>query len=260
VSDIVSLCYHGVSERWPSPMAVTPAQLRDQITYFLRRGYRPVTLTDAVDAPGDDRLLVVTFDDALASVYRLGLPVLERLGVVASIYAVASHVASGAPMDWPEVRRHLDGEHACELSGMTAAQLVDVDHRGWEVGSHTCSHPWLPTLDDAELAHELGDSRALLEELLGLPCPTLAYPFGAYDERVAAAAERAGYAAAVTLPNRLSAWPRHPSASERLTLPRIGVYRADERLRFRLKVAARVRALRESPAWGLVGAARRATR
>lgn len=258
--EIVSLCYHGVSESWPSPMAVTSGQLRDQVTHFLRRGYRPATVAEAAGAPPDGRVLVVTFDDALASVHRLGLPVLERLGVVATVYAPTTYIAAGTPMSWPEVARHLDGEHAAELDGMSIDELADVAGRGWEVGSHTCTHPWLPRLDDATLAHELQDSRAQLQELLGLPCRTLAYPFGAYDERVAAAADRAGYEAAVTLPSRLHPWPRRPTRQQRMTLPRIGVYRRDERLRFRIKVAAPVRALRESPAWSLVSSVRRVGR
>ncbi len=260
MSAVVALCYHGVSDRWPSPMAVTPAQLHDQVSHFLRRGYRATTVAEAASARAGERLLVVSFDDALASVHRLGLPVLESLGAVATVYAPTDPILSGTPMTWPEVAEHLATEHAAELDGMTVDELADVARRGWEVGSHTCSHPWLPTLSDADLARELRRSRHLLQEALDLPCRTLAYPFGAHDARVAAAAAAAGYEAAVTLPARVAAWPRNPSALERMTLPRIGVYRADERLRFRLKVAAPVRALRASPAWAAVGAARRSAR
>lgn len=260
MSETVSLCYHGVSPTWPSSLAVTPDRLRDQVAWFLRRGYEPVTVRDAARTPASGRRVVITFDDALRSVYDLALPVLEELGAVATVYAPSKYLADGTPMAWPEVAQHLETEHAAELEGMTIAQLQEVARKGWEVGSHTITHPWLPQLDDAALAHELSASKAQLEELLGLPIETLAYPFGAHDERVAAATAAAGYAAAVTLPDRVPAWPRSPDAGQRMVLPRVGIYHLDDERRFRLKVSRPLRALRRSPLWDAVTAVRRRLR
>lgn len=248
MSDVVALGYHGVSDRWPSPMAVTQAQLHDQVTNLLQRGYRPVTVTQAVEACGGERLLVVTFDDALASVHRLALPILDSIGVVATVYAPTVPILSGRPMGWPEVCRHLDGEHAAELDGMTVAQLRDVLDRGWEVGSHTRTHPWLPRLEHAVLRDELERSRAELRDVLGIACDSLAYPFGAHDDRVVAAAGRAGYRSAVTLPRRTPRWEDAVGSEDgRLRLSRIGVYRADGRVRFAAKTASSARRVRATP-------------
>jgi peptidoglycan/xylan/chitin deacetylase (PgdA/CDA1 family) len=259
VTDVVALCYHGVSATWPSSLAVTPQQLEEQVGWFVRRGYRPVTVRDAARARGRGKRVAITFDDALRSVSTLALPVLQRLGAVATVYAPSQYIADGAPMAWPEVRAHLATEHAAELDPMSVAQLPEVAAQGWEIGSHTCTHPWLPRLDDARLAAELGDSKRQLAEVLELPIDTLAYPFGAYDERVAEATAAAGYAAAVTLPDRVPAWPHAPDALARMTLPRIGLYRADDYRRFRLKVSRPVRVLRRSPLWDGITAVRRWT-
>ena len=245
---VVALCYHGVSPTWQSPMAVTPAQLEDQVGHFLRRGYRAVTVDAAISAAPGERLLVVTFDDALASVYRLGLPVLERLGAVATVYVPTAYVFAGERMRWPEVRRHLLTEHAHELDPMTPAELLDVAERGWEIGAHTCTHPWLPRLGDDELRAELVESRVALERLMERPCTSVAYPFGAHDLRVVRAAERAGYRTGVTLPGGSPRWPAAPAGLQRLALPHIGVYRADGPLRYRLKVGAAGRVVRRSKA------------
>jgi peptidoglycan/xylan/chitin deacetylase (PgdA/CDA1 family) len=248
VSDVVALGYHGVSDTWPSPMAVTTGQLRHQVGRLMQRGYRPVTVDEAVRAPAGQKLLVVTFDDALASVHRLALPILDALGAVATVYAPSVPILTGQPMAWPEVSRHLDGVHAHELDGMSLAQLRDVLERGWEVGSHTRTHPWLPRLDAPELADELERSRSELREALGIDCDGLAYPFGAHDDRVVAAAARAGYTSAVTLPRRTPRWGAGRHGDGHLRLSRIGVYRADGRVRFAAKVARPVRRLRETPA------------
>lgn len=253
MNETIALCYHGVSPTWRNAMAVTPQQLHEQVAWFMGRGYRPVTVLEAATTPSDDRRLVVTFDDALSSVYELGLPVLAALGAPATVYAPSVPIAQGTPMQWPEVAGHLDTEHAHELAPMSRQQLAEVAAAGWEVGSHTRTHPWLPEVtDDAELAGELAGSKQELEDLLQLPMNTLAYPFGAHDERVVAATREAGYSAAVTLPVTVPAWPRQPDADELLTLPRIGIYRADEWRRFRIKVARPVRALRAGALWSLV--------
>jgi peptidoglycan/xylan/chitin deacetylase (PgdA/CDA1 family) len=127
-------------------------------------------------------------------------------------------------------------------------------HAGWEVGSHTCSHPHLTTLDDLALADELERSKAACERGIGTECRSLAYPYGDVDERVVAACARAGYSAAGALPER---WlgPRSP-----LQWPRIGIYHLDTGFRYRAKVSPAVRRARS-----LAGAAgarwpRRSTR
>ena len=86
---------------------------------------------------------------------------------------------------------------------------------------------------------------------LDAPCETLAYPYGAFDERVVAATRAAGYAAACTLPSDL---PR-PAPLE---WPRIGVYRGDDRRSYGLKVSRTVRLLRGSPLWGAANRLRHA--
>jgi peptidoglycan/xylan/chitin deacetylase (PgdA/CDA1 family) len=254
LSDTVALCYHGVSRTWLDPMAVTPEQLQQQVGWFLRRGYRPVTVRQAVSEPAQGgRRLVITFDDALLSVHSLARPVLEQLGAVATVYAPSVPIAAGEPMSWPEVAHHLQTKDAHELAPMSPAQLREVADNGWEVGSHTRTHPWLPKISADQLGDELNGSKNELEQLLHRPIETLAYPFGAYDERVATATAAAGYVAAVTLPVRVPAWPRKPSTEELMALPRIGIYRVDEWRRFRVKVARPVRRLRAGPLWGLTG-------
>jgi peptidoglycan/xylan/chitin deacetylase (PgdA/CDA1 family) len=139
---------------------------------------------------------------------------------------------------------------------MTVAQLREVADAGWEIGSHTRTHPWLPQLDAETLRDELVRSRAELREAFGIPCRSLAYPFGAHDDRVVAAAGAAGYETAVTLPRRLRPWPGR--ADGQLELSRVGVYRADDMARFRLKVAAPMRLLRSTALWEALGPRRAA--
>ena len=96
--------------------------------------------------------------------------------------------------------------------------------RGVEIGAHTVTHAHLPLLSDAEVEHELVESRRRIEAELGRPCRMLAYPYGEEQPRIRAAAQRAGFEAAFALPGARR-------APHRYALPRVGLYRADGRLR-----------------------------
>lgn len=73
----------------------------------------------------------------------------------------ASHLGHD-PMSWEEMR------------ALPADEVI--------VGSHTMTHPILPTLDEADQRWELAESRRVLEEKLDRPVLHFAYPNGAGDE------------------------------------------------------------------------------
>jgi peptidoglycan/xylan/chitin deacetylase (PgdA/CDA1 family) len=244
VTDVLVLCYHGVSERWSADLSTTPARLERQVRLLLDRGYRPATFTEAVAAPPASRTVAVTFDDGYRSVIELAFRVLSAFGFPGTVFVPTSFVGSDAPMAWPGIEHWLGGPYEGELRCMSWDQLAELDAAGWEIGSHSHTHPRLPILADEALAEELAQSRELCAERIGKPCRSLAYPFGEHDERVVAAAARAGYTAGATLPGRL-----HPPSP--LRWPRIGVYHVDDLRRFRAKVSPMLRRLRGSRAWGL---------
>jgi peptidoglycan/xylan/chitin deacetylase (PgdA/CDA1 family) len=240
--DALVLCYHAVSERFPAPLSVTPDAFERQLDHLVRAGYRGATFDDAVRASGG-RTVAVTFDDAYLSVLRLAKPLLDAVGYPGTVYAPTAYLdAPDRPLSWAGIEQWIGGEFERELLPMSWDQLGELAEAGWEVGSHTASHPRLTTLDDDALRRELTESRATVEQRLGRPCPTLAYPYGDHDERVVAAAGAAGYAAAGTLPGRL---PR----PRPLAWPRIGVYHSDDERRFRMKVSRPMRRLRGTRLW-----------
>jgi peptidoglycan/xylan/chitin deacetylase (PgdA/CDA1 family) len=243
VSDLLVLCYHAVSPTWPADLSITPRRLEEQLDGLVRRGYRGATFTEAVTAAPHSKVLAVTFDDAYRSVLELALPILERLGLPGTVFAPTDFVGTDRPMSWPGIDRWLGGPHEQELVPMSWQELGGLAAAGWEIGSHTAAHPMLTQVhDDAALARELGDSKAVLEDRLGRPCESIAYPYGDHDDRVVEATHRAGYRAAGTLPKRLT-------GEGPLRCPRVGVYYGDGARRFRMKVSPLARRLRASGAW-----------
>jgi peptidoglycan/xylan/chitin deacetylase (PgdA/CDA1 family) len=251
--DVLVLCYHGISERWPAPTAVLPERIEEQLDMLVRRGYTGATFSEALTAPVAARTLVVTFDDATRSVARYALPVMERLGLVGTVFVPTAFAGDGRPLAWEGQEQWLGTEHAGELECMSWDELRDLAGRGWEVGSHTRSHPRLTALDDERLADELRGSLEDCEERLGEPCRSLAYPYSDVDDRVVRAAGRAGYRFAGVV-------PRGPAAPFPLLWPRVGVYRDDTSFRLRARIWRR-RALNGSgPSRAADAALRRATR
>lgn len=237
MAHVVALCYHAVSPTWPSELAVTPDDLERQVRALLRRGYRPATFRQAITAPPGPRVVAVTFDDGYRSMRELAYPVLSRLGVPATVFMPTDFIGSDEPMSWPGVDSWRETPHADEMLPMGWDDLRFLMHRGWEIGSHTCSHPHLPTTRDDQVRIELVRSREILEAGLERPCLSVAYPYGGVSPRVHRAAEEAGYECGAAL------W--HPLTEyEWLTWPRVAVYRDDDPLRYALKVSVRLRQLR----------------
>lgn len=231
------LAYHAVSPDWPSPLAVSPGQLREQLTALVRKGYRGATFAQVATGQATGKVFAVTFDDGCRSVLEHGYPVLAELGLPATIFVPTDWVGSDRPMSWPGIEQWSPGPHSDQLLCLGWEQLRGLQSEGWEIASHTRSHPRLPEIDDEALREELVGSRQACERELGRPCLTLAYPYGEHDARVEAAAREAGYAAAATM---------KPGEVERYRWPRIGVYAGDTPWRFALKASRGVRGLRAS--------------
>jgi peptidoglycan/xylan/chitin deacetylase (PgdA/CDA1 family) len=232
---ILVLGYHAVSETWPAALAVTPSELRRQLEWVLARGYRGSTFHEAVTSKPARATLVVTFDDAYASVLEVAFPILSSLELPATVFVVTDFADGGLPLAWPGIDHWRGGAHERELRGLGWDELRQLADNGWEIGSHTRTHRRLTQLGDSELARELRDSREACEQALVRPCRSLAYPYGDFDARVLAAARAAGYSAAAI---EGLARPRE------LAWPRVGVYRKNSMRQFRLKTSPTVGRLR----------------
>ncbi len=111
--------------------------------------------------PDDDKKLVaITFDDG-PSYYTFDyLRILSENDAKASFCAIGEQLADGGPV---------------------VAQTHEAGH---QILSHSWSHQQLTTLDEQQLAHELGDTAAELEKWAGSPVRFIRPPYGDIDEQV----------------------------------------------------------------------------
>jgi peptidoglycan/xylan/chitin deacetylase (PgdA/CDA1 family) len=234
----VVLCYHAVSDTWDHLLSVSPRAFERQLKLLLALRYVPGSAVDIRDRRG--RILHVTFDDAFRSVWN-AVPLLERLGVRASVFACTKYADGGETFAPPELADEASA-HPDELATMDWESLAAIAERGLEVGSHARTHPHLTTLSESDLRSELHDSRELLEDMLGVPCRFLAYPHGEHDARVRAAARASGYQGAFALPGRER--PRDDFA-----LPRVGVWRHTRLPRLTVKTSSLSRPVAHLQGW-----------
>ena len=209
----VMLMYHAVAPgaghpAWP--WAVSMQQFRAQLDFLAASGYATPTMAELA-APGriwPGRTAVITFDDGYVD-NLAACAELEQRGMRASWFIVSGSV--GRSPAWQD-----DGRPVGRM--LNAAELRDMRAAGMEIGSHTVSHARLTETDDAQLQRELVDSRTALEDLLGAPVSSFAYPYGAWDARCAAAVAAAGYAAACTTRTGWALRDNDPYRLRRLTV------------------------------------------
>ncbi|HEY61031.1 MAG TPA: polysaccharide deacetylase family protein [Anaerolineae bacterium] len=182
--EVPILLYHHVSdEEDGNRYYVTPRAFQKQMEMLYERGYKTITVSQLLDVliyGGElpPKPIVITFDDGHMSVYEDAYPIMEKYGFVGVFYIVANRLES-------------DGF-------VGVKELKYLSNHGWEIGSHSFSHPDL-TSSHKQAKHELLDSRLFLEEKLGIKIQTFAYPYGTIDPFIATKTQNYGYRGAVGL-------------------------------------------------------------
>jgi len=122
--------------------------------------------------PGEclSRVMVTfSFDDGYNSVYCKAFPVLEKYDYKGTAFIITGEVGNAGYMN--------------------IGQIKELYENGWEIGSHTITHPHLTQLTDSEIEKELKGSKAALQKA-GIEVQSFSSPYGQYDEKVMALIKR----------------------------------------------------------------------
>jgi peptidoglycan/xylan/chitin deacetylase (PgdA/CDA1 family) len=120
----------------------------------------------------------LTFDDGFSSDYKLVLPELKKKGALATFFVVT---------DWLNKPGYL-----------TEEQLKSMSNEGMQIGSHSKSHPNFLTISHEERLFELKESKAILEEIIGVKVSSFSFPYGLLDDECCQAVFAAGYSICCT--------------------------------------------------------------
>ena len=127
---------------------------------------------------------MISFDDGYQDFVDEAWPVLQKNDFQAQVFIVTGLVGKNAEWDRGQ------GDVASLMDRTTITRLAN---EGVVFGSHLTSHRSPDGLSTQDLAYELIDSKACLEEWLGQPVDSFATPFGRSDERLRLLAHQCGY-------------------------------------------------------------------
>jgi peptidoglycan/xylan/chitin deacetylase (PgdA/CDA1 family) len=114
-----------------------------------------------------DACLSLTFDDGLKSHYTIVYPLLKEKNFSATFFIVANQT------------KDLIGRDL-----MTSEEIREIVGDGFEIGSHTLTHPFLTELSKEEIDKELKYSKQMLEDKYNISITSLATPYGDYNNNV----------------------------------------------------------------------------
>jgi peptidoglycan/xylan/chitin deacetylase (PgdA/CDA1 family) len=211
------LCYHNVVATGDCVDALGLHQSRKRFERqmgWLVAHYDVVPLRELVDRLTRGASLrsvaAVTFDDGYTGVFEHAIPILDALGIPATVFIVADAAGSNAPFWWDgsAVHRPADWQRIRDALG----PRIDL-------GAHSVNHPSLPSLTDAELQHEVVTSRATIHSATGTWPQFFAYPYGHWNAHVRDVVQSVGYRAALTLDFGLNGPGADQWALRRMNVP-----------------------------------------
>jgi peptidoglycan/xylan/chitin deacetylase (PgdA/CDA1 family) len=164
-------------------LSVTPENFDKQLAYLSNNGYRFVTLKDAVKriktgGQFTKKTAVITFDDGYDDVYANAHPILKKYNAPATVFVITNYV------DQPRY--------------MNKQQISELIDAGFEIGSHSLSHPNLANTSSTLVQKEIIESKSLIEKWFDIKVETFCYPSGKFSSATMQLLESADYSAAVT--------------------------------------------------------------
>ncbi len=192
------LLYHHFDENVAADTVVSPQRFRQQMTALKEAGYTSVTLSQIMayvdgGAPLPDKPVLITIDDGYTSNLTLAAPILEELGMCATIFVIGIYEGesispiSGNPMfpsrfsyeealPWVEkgvldLQSHTYNLHQLSSDGFSGRSGI------LRMGGENFDHYAAALRQDAEDFQKRRDEHGVTTPLLAL-----AYPYGYFME------------------------------------------------------------------------------
>jgi hypothetical protein len=178
-SAVPILMYHSISENLFGKshpyyqINTSPVAFAQQMRWLRDNSYHSMDLTEAYVALEDgidvSKTVVITFDDGYRDFYTDGFVVMKQCGFSATIFLATDRIRNKPVC--------VDG-----VDYLTWSEVRELHAGGIKFGSHTVTHPELRSLGPKQIDYELGYSKEMIEQKLGTPVESFAYPFAFPEE------------------------------------------------------------------------------
>jgi peptidoglycan/xylan/chitin deacetylase (PgdA/CDA1 family) len=177
-SHIPIFTFHAL-DNGASPIASSPRAFVSGLQTLNDKGFHTIGLCEVAQCiarklPFPAHSVVLTFDDGYASVYDTAFPLLQKYGMTATVFLRANaETTRFANVPFPSMNGR---------AMLSWRQVRELCHYGIEIGAHTLSHPDLTRLAVSQARDEIVRSKEIIQDILGAPVTSFAYPFGRYNQ------------------------------------------------------------------------------
>jgi len=173
------LMYHSISDNlfgMSHPyyhINTCPAVFSEQMRWLRNAGYHTVGLAEAwagLAAEEDlSKVVVLTFSDGYRDFYTDAMDVLIQCGFNATMFVATARIG--------QTSQCIEG-----ADYLTWGEVKLLQQAGIKFGSHTVTHADLRSTNPDQLEYELGHSKEVIEQNLGVPVDSFSYPFAFPEE------------------------------------------------------------------------------
>jgi len=157
--------------------AVSAADFERQMQWLKSISWRGVCVSESLAFAAAPHV-ALTFDDGCETDLSVAAPILKQLNFSATFYITVGWV--GKP------------------GHLSAAQVRDLCHLGFEIGCHSMTHAYLAGVPASQLSDEIALAKLRLQQITGCRVNHFSCPGGRCDRRVVQMAKDAGYLSVAT--------------------------------------------------------------
>ena len=159
-------------------LSVSAETFEKQLVQVKKLGYTSITFTDLINyiykgIQLPSKPIILSFDDGYDNHYTQAYPLLTKYNLKGNFAIITGNVGKMGYMTWDQVKI------------LKAA--------GFEIDSHSVTHPNLSLASLQRLIYELSESKKVLDSLLHQNTQVLVYPSGKFNAEVEKAAKDQGY-------------------------------------------------------------------
>ncbi|MDX1931052.1 MAG: polysaccharide deacetylase family protein [Capsulimonadales bacterium] len=192
LGQIPVIMYHEIKGTQNKSLTRSIADFRKDLELMYEAGFRPVNLSDVVndriDVPPGKSPIVLTFDDARASQFRL-IETASSLKVDEDCAVGIMEAFNKKHPDWalrgtffvlPKSKSTLE---TFGQPGMGAQKMAYLIEKGFEIGNHSTSHKSMRKMTPAQIQQELGyANNMILSEVPDARIDVFAVPMGVFPK------------------------------------------------------------------------------
>lgn len=219
IYDIPIITYHKISNQKEFGLTtVFPDNFKKQVQLLIEKGYQTITFQQFSENSNlPEKPIIISFDDTYKSVYQNAFPIMQDFNYRGVIFVISDYI--GKMNNWEAYAVQRNHLHA------NADEIKEMLQNGFEIGSHSKNHKFLPLMNAKEIEEELNVSKKILENNFNVKIKSFCYPFGGYNKRVVSITDKCGFDFGVgnikfnlySKPNQLSLQRRSIYSTDGLT-------------------------------------------